>query len=87
MRLPRPHRLRPESVCSLTCQLGVGEATAYDLVHGKRKAIFVGEFTAYGFMAYSSMWLQSITGLTPLAAGLPLETAIDFSRTGIASPG
>lgn len=33
-------------------------------------AIFVGEFTAYGFMAYSSMWLQSITGLTPLAAGL-----------------
>ena len=33
-------------------------------------AIFVGEFTAYGFMAYSSIWLQSLTGLTPLAAGL-----------------
>jgi MFS family permease len=33
-------------------------------------AIFVGEFTAYGFMAYTSIWLQSLTGLSPLRAGL-----------------
>ena len=33
-------------------------------------AIFVGEFTAYGFMAYTSIWLQSLTGLSPLSAGL-----------------
>ena len=33
-------------------------------------AIFVGMFTAYGFMAYTSIWLQSLTGLSPLQAGL-----------------
>ncbi|MFC7303148.1 MFS transporter [Streptomyces monticola] len=33
-------------------------------------AIFVGEFTAYGFMAYTSVWLQSLTGLSPMGAGL-----------------
>jgi MFS family permease len=33
-------------------------------------AIFVGMFTAYGFMAYTSIWLQSLTGLPPLQAGL-----------------
>ncbi len=33
-------------------------------------AIFAGMFTAYGFMAYTSIWLQSLTGLSPLQAGL-----------------
>jgi EmrB/QacA subfamily drug resistance transporter len=33
-------------------------------------AIFAGMFTAYGFMAYTSIWLQSLTGLSPLRAGL-----------------
>lgn len=33
-------------------------------------AMIVGEFTAYGFMAYTSIWLQSLTGLSPLGAGL-----------------
>ncbi|MEU6804520.1 DHA2 family efflux MFS transporter permease subunit [Streptomyces neyagawaensis] len=33
-------------------------------------AMFVGEFTAYGFMAYTSIWLQSLTGLSPLGTGL-----------------
>jgi len=33
-------------------------------------AIFAGMFTAYGFMAYTSIWLQSLTGLPPLQAGL-----------------
>src|ERR1700721_1395878 len=27
-------------------------------------------FTAYGFMAYTSIWLQSLTGLSPLQGGL-----------------
>ena len=33
-------------------------------------AIFVGEFTAYGFMTDTSIWLQTLTGLSPLVAGL-----------------
>src|ERR1700722_7093635 len=43
MRLPRPQRAMRVSVRPLTRQLGVGEATTYDLAHGKGEAIFVGE--------------------------------------------
>jgi hypothetical protein len=43
MRFPRPHRLRRVSVCSLSRQLGVGKATAYDLTHHKSEAVFIGE--------------------------------------------
>lgn len=42
MRLPRPH-LRFTSVCSLSRQLGVGEATANRLQHRQREAVFIGE--------------------------------------------
>ena len=43
MRLPRPNRASRVSVRSLTRQLGVGEATAHDLIHRKHEAIFIGE--------------------------------------------
>ena len=42
MRLPRPH-LRLTSVCSLSRQLGVGEATTNCLQHRQREAVFIGE--------------------------------------------
>jgi len=42
MRLPRPH-LRFTSVCSLSRQLGVGEATTHGLQHRQREAVFIGE--------------------------------------------
>lgn len=45
MGLPRPCRLIRgfKSVCSLTCKLGVSEATAHDLRHSERKAVGIGE--------------------------------------------
>ncbi|GAA2658481.1 MFS transporter [Streptomyces lunalinharesii] len=33
-------------------------------------AIFVGQVVAFGFQPYTSVWLQSLTGLSPLRAGL-----------------
>src|SRR5690242_13563006 len=43
MRLPRCQRARRVSVCSLSRQLGIGEATTYRLHHGKGETVFVGE--------------------------------------------
>lgn len=43
MRLPRFQRFRRVSVCPLSRQLGVGEATAYGLLHGEGKAVLVCE--------------------------------------------
>jgi len=43
MRLPRPNRLRRVSVCSLSRQLGVGEAMAYGSLHGESEAVLVRE--------------------------------------------
>jgi hypothetical protein len=48
MRLPRPHRLIRVSVCSLSRQLGVGEAAANGLRHGKDEAIFIGRRVLLG---------------------------------------
>ncbi len=43
MRFPRPQRFLVVSVCSLSRQLGVGEATANDLRHGENEAVGIGE--------------------------------------------
>ncbi len=43
MRFPRPNRFRRVSVCPLPCKLGVGEATANRLHHGKGESVFIGE--------------------------------------------
>jgi len=48
MRFPRPHRLMVVSVCSLSRQLGVGQATANDLRHSQNEAVCVGERIVFG---------------------------------------
>ena len=46
-RFPRPHRLMRVSVCSLTRQFGIGEATAHGLSHREDEAILIGEWVVF----------------------------------------